>query len=70
MHWRPDDLDRLERAITERDRIRISRRGTEYILVPRSLHSDGAREVLVATTILGDDLQFHLDEVDHFQVLA
>ena len=70
MNWNPDELDQLERAITERVRIQISRRGTEYVLLPLSLHSEGATEILIATTTMGDDLQFRLDEIDHFHVLS
>jgi hypothetical protein len=69
MNWGPDELDQLERAITEGARIQISRRGTEYVLLPLSLHSEGATEILVATTTMGDDLEFRLNEVDYFHVL-
>jgi len=70
VHWSPDDVDRLERAIIERARIQLSRRGTEYVLVPRALRSEAGHEVLVATTTLGDDLEFVLDEIDAFQVIG
>lgn len=70
MDWDPDEMDRLERAITEGARIQIFRRGTEYVLVPQSLHPEGATEILLATTTLGgDDLRFRLDEIEEFQVI-
>ena len=70
MRWRPQDLDRLERAIDEGARIRLSRRGTEYVILPRELRSEGAREVIVAVhPNTGDEMRFALDEVDEYAVL-
>lgn len=63
-------MDRLERAIAEGARIQILRRGTEYVVLPQSVRSEGATEILVATTPMGDDLSFRLDEVDEFDVIA
>jgi hypothetical protein len=70
VQWSPDDVDRLERAIVEGARIQLSRRGTEYVLVPRALRSEGNQEMLVATTTRGDDLEFALDEIEAFQVIG
>lgn len=70
MNWTPDQMDRLERAILDGARVQLMRRGTEYILVPRSIESDGAAEVLIGTTVIGDDLRFRLDEVDRFSVIG
>lgn len=70
MSWPPQAMERLERAIVEGARIWISRRGTEYVLVPRSLRSEGTIEVLTATTTLGDDLRFRLDEIEAWEVIA
>jgi hypothetical protein len=67
--WKPDDLDRLERAIAEGSRIYLMRRGTDYSVRPKSLRSEGATEVLIAThTTTGEDLEFRLDEVDTWNV--
>jgi hypothetical protein len=68
-HWRPADLDRLERAIVEGTRVMITRRGTEYVLVPREIRSRGTDEALIGTTVIGDDLEFALGEIDRFVVL-
>ncbi len=70
MNWPPEAMQRLERAIIEGERIWISRRGTEYVLLPRSLRSEGAGEVLTATTTLGDDLRFRLDEIEAWEVIG
>lgn len=70
MTWPPREMERLERAIVTGTRIWISRRGTEYVLIPRSLRTTGGAEVLTATTTLGDDLQFRLDEIDAWSVIS
>jgi hypothetical protein len=69
MNWSPDEMEMLERAIVDSSRIQISRRGTEYVVIPRSIYSDEGGEVLVATTYIGDQLTFKLDEIDSFDVL-
>ena len=68
-HWSPDEIDRLERAIIEGSRVQLSRRGTEYMIVPREIRSRGRTEILIGTTNAGDDLSFALDEIDRFDVL-
>jgi hypothetical protein len=68
-HWSPDEMDRLERAIVEGARIQLSRRGTEYMIVPRELRSHGPSELLIGTTNAGDDLSFSLDEIERFDVI-
>jgi hypothetical protein len=71
VNWTPDRLDRLERAITERSRVQLSRRGTEFVIVPLSLRTDIGSEVLTAThPNTGDRIEFRLDEVDYFTVLS
>ncbi len=70
MSWSPEEMERLERAIVEGARIWITRRGTEYVLLPRSLGAEGSREVLTATTTLGDDLRFRLDEIEQWEVIG
>jgi len=70
MRWRPDDLDRLERAIDDQERIQISRRGTEYVIVPRQLRPEGSTEVIVAVhPNTGVEMRFRLDEIDGFSVI-
>ncbi|HEX2093839.1 MAG TPA: hypothetical protein VHG28_15660 [Longimicrobiaceae bacterium] len=71
MRWRPEDLDRLERAIDEGTRVQLSRRGTEYVIVPRTLETEGATEVIVAVHPgTGEEMRFPLDEIDSFTLLA
>jgi hypothetical protein len=69
MPWTPEQMDRLERAITEGSRIQLIRRGTEYSVIPRSLRPEGATEILTAThPTTGDDLDFRLDEISEWDV--
>ena len=67
MHWSPDEMDRLERAIVEGRRVQIWRRGTPFVVIPRELVSRGGREILIATTYAGSDLSFALDELEGFE---
>jgi hypothetical protein len=69
MHFSPTEIDRLERAIVEETRVQLSRRGTEFVVLPRELRSEGGREILVATTATGDDLDFALDELEYLDIL-
>jgi hypothetical protein len=69
MNWSPDEMEKLERAIVEGARIQLSRRGTEYVVIPRTIRPDEGGEVLVATTNTGDDLRFALGEIERFDVL-
>jgi hypothetical protein len=62
-------MDRLERAIIEGARVQLSRRGTEYTIVPRKIESSGPAESLVGITAAGDELRFVLDEIERFDVL-
>jgi hypothetical protein len=69
MHWSPDDMDRLERAIAEGSRVQLVRRGTDYSVVPKALRPEGAIEVLIATHMTtGEDLEFRLDEIQEWTV--
>jgi hypothetical protein len=69
MDWSPDEMDTLERAIVEGSRIQLTRRGTEYVVVPREIRSTGPVDSLVGVTSTGDELTFPLPEVDLFVVL-
>jgi hypothetical protein len=69
VNWDPRQVDRLEGAIRDGSRVELMRRGTEYSVIPRSLRSEGATEVLIAThTTTGEDLEFRLDEIERWSV--
>lgn len=70
MNWTPRDYDRLERAITDRRRIQLGRRGTELVIVPERLRTDFGDEVLTARHPgTGDRLEVPLVEIDWFEVV-
>lgn len=62
--------DQLERAILDRSRIAIYRRGTEYLVVPQRLRVSGGRELIESThPTTGEAITFHIDEVDSIEVI-
>ncbi len=62
--------DALERAILDRRRIAVHRRGTEYVVVPQRLRTDGGRERIESVNpITGDQIAFYLDEVDAIEMI-
>jgi hypothetical protein len=66
----PDALDALERAVRERRRIALRRRGTEYVVVAEGLATAGRDETLEARLpMTGELLQFRLRDLDVFAVL-
>ena len=63
--------DALESAIIRGSRVSIYRRGTEYIGIPKRLHTDTSREavdLLHPTT--GEEMTLFLDEIDRLEVVA
>jgi hypothetical protein len=66
LNWTPDALDRLERAIADRARVQLRRRGTEYVLVPERIRNDFGGEVLEARHPTGGALEIPLDEIEAF----
>ena len=71
MNWSPRDYDRLERAIEERSRIQLVRRGTELVIVPERLRTDFGEEVLTTRhPVTGDRLEVPLEEIDRFEVVS
>ena len=66
----PDALDALERAVRERRRVALSRRGTEYVVVAEALLTQGRDEILEARLpMTGELLRFPLHDLDSFAVL-
>ena len=49
----------------------IMRRGTEYVIIARRVQPTVGGEALVGyLPMTGEELRFHLGEIDAFQVLA
>jgi len=66
----PAALDALERAVRERRRVALQRRGTEYVIVAERLETDSRDEVLVGRLpMTGEALSFRLRELERFAVL-
>jgi hypothetical protein len=62
--------DALERAIVDRRRIAIYRRGTEYVVVPHALRMlDGRERIESVHPTTGERIIFYIDEVDSIQVI-
>ena len=59
------EYDRLERAITDRKRLALQRRGREYLVIPESLHLDKGREVIATRhPSTGHRMELFVDELD------
>ena len=64
-----EQYDLLERAITEKRRIAVMRRGTEYVVIPSRLSVDGGREAIQARHPSGSVMTFYIDEVESIEVV-
>jgi len=63
--------DALESAITHGRRISVFRRGTEYVVIPQGLRTEGSREVMDSVhPTTGENIMLFLDEIDRFEVVA
>lgn len=61
--------DMLERAITDTRRIAVTRRGTEYVVIPSKLVLDRGREAVHARHPSGSVMIFYLDELESIEVV-
>lgn len=65
-----EQYDELERAIRDRTRIAVWRRGTEYVVIPRRLRLVDGREVIEAVhPTTGDEMGLPLDALDRIEVV-
>lgn len=66
----PDALDALERAVRERRRVALRRRGTEYVVLAERLETLAREEALEGRLpMTGEILAFPLRELEFFAVL-
>ena len=66
----PEALDALERAVRERRRVALRRRGTEYVVVAERLRTESRDEVLEGRLpMTGELLAFPLRDLERFAVL-
>lgn len=64
------DYERLEGAIVKGQRIAVSRRGTEFIVVPLRLSvKHGKEEITARHPTTGELLSLVLDEIESFEVI-
>lgn len=65
------EYDALERAIAERRRISVDRRGTEFVVVPEALRQVAGREAIEARhPTTGESLTLYIDELDAIEVVG
>jgi hypothetical protein len=63
-------MDQLESAARRGQRVSLTRRGTEYIVVAVRVMSIGRGEALIGyLPMTGEELTFRLDEIDSMQVI-
>ncbi len=66
----PEALDALERAVRERRRVALRRRGTEYVVVADRLITSGRDDMLAGRLpMTGELLTFRLRDLESFAVL-
>ena len=64
-----EQYDLLERAITDKRRIAVMRRGTEYVVIPARLSVEHGREAILARHPSGTVMTFFIDEVQSIEVV-
>ena len=65
-----DEYDRIERAVTDGQRLIVYRRGTEYVVIPLALTLRRGREVIEARNpTTGDQLELYIDELDSVEIV-
>jgi hypothetical protein len=71
VRWTTDRMDQLEHAARLGQRVALSRRGTEYIVVAVRVTTQDRYDVLVGyLPMTGEELTFRLDQLDSFQVVG
>lgn len=64
-------MDQLENAARRGQRVALSRRGTEYIVVALRVTTEGRHEVLIGRLpMTGEELTFRLGDIDSLQVIG
>jgi hypothetical protein len=67
---RPEQYDALERAIIDRQRISVTRRGTEYVVVPTSIGIRSGRETIETVhPTTGERLTLAIEELEAIEVV-
>jgi hypothetical protein len=62
--------DDLERAIRDGRKISVTRRGTEYVVVPRSIGIRSGKEAIEARNpTTGDQMLIFIDDIEAFSIV-
>ena len=71
MQFSTRQYNALERAITERMRIAVVRRGNEFVVLPERISLRNGRESLdTVQPATGDRMIIYLDEIDAFEIVS
>jgi hypothetical protein len=63
--------DALERAVREGSRVSVIRRGTEYVIVPKSIKLRSGKEAIeTQNPTTGDSMVIFLDDIESFAVVG
>ena len=63
--------DAIEGAIIHGRRLSIYRRGTEYVVIPKRLRTEGSREAVDSIhPTTGEQITLFLDEIERFEVVG
>jgi hypothetical protein len=69
-HFTTKDYDSLEHAISRGQKIAVSRRGNEFIVVPSRLRVEGGREAIDSVhPTTGEKITVYVDEISNFEVV-
>jgi hypothetical protein len=64
-------MNQLEHAASRGQRVALSRRGTEYVVVALRVTTQDRHEVLIGRLpMTGEERAFRLDQIDSFQVVG
>ncbi len=70
VRWTPELMGQIEHAVRLRQRISLTRRGTEYVVVAEELRMAGNREQLLGyLPMTGETLTFFLDDIDALHII-
>jgi hypothetical protein len=70
LRWTAERMNQLENAALKGQRVALSRRGTEYIVVALRVTSVGRHEAFVGRLpMTGEELTFRLNDIESFQVI-
>lgn len=62
--------DAIENAIIHGRRISVFRRGSEFVVVPQRLRTEGSREVMDSLhPTTGEQISLYLDEMERLEVV-